>query len=544
MDLIAELQAIVGPDHVLTDESLTGAFTTDWTGRFSGAACAVVRPADVEQVSAVLAACLRARRTVHPQGGNTGLVGGSVPSSADAGTGAGSGGGVRSSGAGGTRAVSGGGVSSSTVAGAGAVSGGSAGAQDRAPVVVSTTRLSTIGQVRAGQVQVGAGATLGDVQRTALAAGLYYGVDIAARDSATIGGTIATNAGGVRVCAFGMTRAQVVGVEAVLADGTVVSHLAGLPKDNTGYDLVGLFTGSEGTLGIITAATLRLQTAPGNSTLALVGVQDLAQAQRLVATCVPTGSRLLAAEVMDEVGVDIVCEFAHLPWPLAQRWPKLVLLEVEGDEIWLPDTLSDVVPDARPDTLQGTDALPDAASAPLPVALPDAPSAPLPGARTDVELDAIVATDATDYARIWRYREHQSEAAQVMAARIDGFVHKLDVSVPLPALPEFAAALTPLLDSIPSVNEYYSFGHIADGNLHVEIAETTATDDSATRAVLELVARLGGSISAEHGIGQAKAAYLSLTRSPQEIAVMRAIKSALDPRGQMAPGVLFADDAR
>ena len=451
MDLVAELSNIVGPEHVLTSADTTAAHTTDWTSRFHGEAFAVVRPADTVEVAAVVAACAAAGRPIHPQGGNTGLVGGSIP-----------------------------GLTSDTT---------------RMPVVVSLTRLSSIGDVdvHAGQVTVGAGATLADVQHAALRAGWYYGVDIAARDSATIGGNVATNAGGVRVCAFGMTRAQVAGIEAVLPDGSIVSHLGGLPKDNTGYDLAGLLTGSEGTLAVITAVTLRLHRPPGSSVLALVGVADVAAAQELVRDGVPSGGRLLAAEVMDRFGTEIVCEFTGLPWPLKREdWPQLLLLEVEGDAINLPD-----------------------------------------------DADAILATDATDYARIWRYREHQSEAAALMAQRIGGVVHKLDISIPLPRLAEFVAALRPVLDAIPSVADYYLFGHIADGNLHLEIAEPTADDDTATARSLQLVAEFDGSISAEHGIGQAKAAYLPLTRSPQEIAAMRAIKDALDPQGLMAPGVIF-----
>ena len=451
VDLLTELARIVGGEHVLTDPATMASHMTDWTSRFSGAGYAVVRPANTDEVAAVVAACARVGRPIHAQGGNTGLVGGSVP-----------------------------------VAG---------GANGREPVIVSLTRLNRIGAVdtHAGQVTVGAGATLADVQQSARNAGWYYGVNIAARDSATIGGTVATNAGGVRVCAFGMTRAQVLGIEVVLPNGAVVSHLAGLPKDNTGYDLAGLFTGSEGTLGVITAVTLRLHRPPGPSTLLLLGVDDVATAQQVVRDAVPPGGRLLAAEVMERFGVEIVCEFAGLPWPLQRdTWPLLLLVEVEGDEVNVPD-----------------------------------------------DSDAIVATDATDYARIWRYREHQSEAAAVMAARVGGVVHKLDVSIPLPRLAEFVDDVRPLLDAMPSAELYYLFGHIADGNLHLEIAERTAVDDSATAAVLELVANLDGSISAEHGIGQAKARYLSLSRSPEEIATMRAIKSALDPADLMAPGVIF-----
>ena len=452
MELVTELAAIVGAEHVLTDPATTASYTHDWTSRFSGDAFAVVRPGDADQVAAVMAACQRAERPMHPQGGNTSLVGGGVPA-------------------------------------------GSA-AADRAPVVISMTRLDWIGEVdtRGGLLTAGAGATLAAVQRAARDAGWMYGVDIAARESATIGGTVATNAGGIRVCAFGMTRHQIAGVEAVLADGTVISHLAGLPKDNTGYDLAGLLTGSEGTLAVITAVALRLHRPPGGSTLVLLGVDDIATAQDVIATAVPAGGRLLAAEVMDRLGVQIVCEFAGLPWPLRGRdWSQLLLLEVEGDEVVLPS-----------------------------------------------DVDAVVASDATDYARLWRYREHQSEAAAIMAARIGGVVHKLDVSVPLPRLAAFVGAMRPVLAGLPSVQEFYLFGHIADGNLHLEIAEPDAIDDSATAAVLGLVAEFGGSISAEHGIGQAKVRYLGLTRSEAELAAMRSIKTALDPAGLLAPGVIFS----
>ena len=454
MDLRDSLAQIVGSAHVLVDPDTTAAFTSDWTGRFHGDAYAVVRPANVDEVAAVVAACAAAGRPIQPQGGNTGLVGGSVPLPLPD---------ERDS--------------------------------DRRPVVVSMTRLSEIGDVdtHAGQLTAGAGATLAAVQAAALAAGWHYGVDIASRDSATIGGNVATNAGGIRVCAFGMTRAQVVGIEAVLPDGTVVRHLAGLPKDNTGYDLAALLTGSEGTLAVITAVRLRLHRPPGRSTLALLGVSDLAIVHELVRMSVPVGSRLLAAEVMDRLGVEIVCEFAGLPWPLARSdWPHLLLIEVEGDDIELPD-----------------------------------------------DVDAIVASDATDYERMWRYREHQSEAAALMAERVGGVIHKLDISIPLPRIADFVEELHPRLDALPSVEQYYLFGHIADGNLHLEIAEPTAHDDSATETALRLVADFGGSISAEHGIGRAKAQYLPLSRTPEEIALMRAIKSAFDPADLMAPGVIF-----
>ena len=281
----------------------------------------------------------------------------------------------------------------------------------------------------------------------------------------------------------------------MLADGTVLSHLTGLPKDNTGYDLAGLFVGSEGTLGVITAATLRLHRPVGPTTLALVAVADYRQAQALVAAAVPVGSRLLAAEVMDRAGTEVVCAVAGLPMPMPKvPWRHLLLIEVSGEQIALPD-----------------------------------------------DAEALLAADCADAARIWTYRERQSEAAALLVDSDDPtrVIQKLDISVPAAAMQRFSDELAQLLAAQPVVTAHSVFGHIADGNLHVEIAGPTVEDDSVTTLVLRLVAAHGGSISAEHGIGQAKAAFLELSRSPAEIATMRAIKAALDPDGLMAPGVIF-----
>ena len=219
------LVGVVGASHVLTDPDVMADHLVDWSRRYRGTARAVVRPGTVNEVSDVVRACVAAGVPVHPQGGNTGLVGGSVPAAAH----------------------------------------GPAGP----PVVLSTRRLQRFDPIdhTAGQVTVGAGVTLGQFRRTVAAEGWEYGVDLAGRDSATMGGTLATNAGGIRVCCFGMTRRQVTGIEAVLPDGSVVSHLKGLDKDNTGYDLASLLVGSEGTLGVITAARLRLHRPPGRSPL-------------------------------------------------------------------------------------------------------------------------------------------------------------------------------------------------------------------------------------------------------------------------------------
>jgi len=447
-DILPALRAAVGDTHVLTDESTMQQYCIDWARRFGGPARAVVRPGSTAEVAHVLATCQAAGVPVIPQGGNTGLVAGSVPAEES----------------------------------------------DVLPVVLSTRRLNEIGDVDqlSGQLTAGAGATLADVQRAAAASGWTYGVDLAARDTATIGGTVATNAGGIHVIAHGMTRAQVVGVEAVLADGSVISHLSGLLKDNTGYDLAALMCGSEGTLGVITAVRLRLHRPVGRTTVALIGCESYDDAMRVMSTSVAPGIALLAAEVIDEQGMELAAQLTGESWPLHKHHPVLVLLEV----------------------VDGGDASGF-------VGLDDA--------------DVAVALDAAERSRLWRFREAQSEAFSAL-----GVAHKLDVSVPLPVLAPCADELRELVHSFASVREFGIFGHLADGNIHLEIIGPEPHDDSVTIAVLEHVSRYGGSISAEHGVGRAKAAELHLCRSAAEIAAMRGIKAALDPDGIMNPGVIFA----
>ena len=441
------LRVVVGAEHVLDDPAVTESYCVDWTRRFAGPAVCVVRPGSTEQVAEVVRVCGELGVPVLPQGGNTGLVGGSVP-----------------------------------------------GAHGQAPVIVSTRRLSWIDPVDAlaGQVSVGAGATLGDVQRSARLAGWEYGVDVAARDSATIGGTVATNAGGIRVLAFGMTRAQLVGIEAVLPDGSIVSHMSGLVKDNTGLDLAGVLCGSEGTLGIITAVRLALHRPVGRTSVALIGCSSYRECLDLAVTAV--SGRLVAAEVIDEVGMDLVCDVAHLPYPLAAQHPLFLLLEVadggSGDGFVEP-VLAD--------------------------------------------RDVVVGRESGETERLWQYRERQAEAFGTL-----GVIHKLDVSVPLDRLPACTNEIRAVIGEFPDVETFGMFGHVLDGNLHVEFAGPSAEDESADVAVLECVARHGGSISAEHGIGRLKAPHLGLSRSVAEIAAMRAIKQAWDPRGLMNPGVLFS----
>ncbi len=277
--LVRDLRSALGPeatDHVLTDPGLMQSFGTDWTRRWSATPRAVVRPADAEQVAAVVQVCARHDVPLVPQGGNTGLVGGSVPGEPDS------------------------------------------------AVVLSLTRLVTLGEVDRAtrQVSVGAGVTLAALQRHARQSERVYGVDLAARDSATAGGTVATNAGGLRVCRYGDTRAQVVGLRAVLADASVVDRLHGLPKDGAGYDLVQLLVGSEGTLGVVTDVRVRLHEPDPPGVTTLVGCRDVCEALELLPA---SGVRM--AELMTTDGLDLTCQVTGLPFPLPSRWPAYLLLQ-------------------------------------------------------------------------------------------------------------------------------------------------------------------------------------------------------------------------
>ena len=443
-DVVARLREVVGTANVLADADARGGFETDWTGRWGGAGSAVaaVRPASTAEVAATLGVCDSAGVAVVPQGGNTGLVGASVPRRGSA----------------------------------------------RPQVVLSTRRLSGIREVDAASATVscGAGAVLAEVQDAAAAAGFEVGTDLGARGSATIGGMVATNAGGVHVLANGPVASQVVRVEAVLADGSVVGRAAGPVKDNTGYRWGGILCGSEGTLAVVTAVQLRLMPAAAADArcVAVYGVDDFATAAALCGRARRLAS-VRAVEAFDDAGLALVCELLSWPLPLGRPYPVQVL--VEGGEA-------------------------DLAS------LADAG-----GVR-----DTAVATDLESAARLWRYRE---EIPAAIATR--GVPHKMDVALPATVIGEFVAAVRATdLESV-------IFGHLGDGNLHVNVVGASPDDDSVDATVFELTARLGGSISAEHGIGVAKAAHLHLARSAADIAAMAKVKSALDPNGTLNPGVIF-----
>lgn len=451
---LRDLREAVGDAHVLVDPALTASYETDWTGRFSGRAACVVRPADTAQVAAVVRACGAAGVPLVVQGGSTGLVGGGVPSGGE--------------------------------------------------VLLSLRRLDALGDVdvASAQVSAGAGVTLAALQRHARAAGLDFGVDLAARDSATVGGLVATNAGGVRVLRYGSMRAQLLGAEAVLADGSVLRRMAGLAKDGTGYDLVSLLAGSEGTLGVVTAARLRLVPRATARCTALLALPDAAAAVALLPGLRERLPSLSAAELFFPAGLALVRRHGALAAPFATEHPAYLLLECA-------------------DRTDPTDALVEAV-----------------GDAADL-LDATVASDSAGQRNLWAYREQHTEAINA-----EGIPVKLDVSVPTAALPELVDRLPDAISGACPQARAIVFGHVNEGNLHVNVLDAGDRDEDVTEAVLRLVASLSGSISSEHGVGRAKAEWLHLSRSPVEIAAMRAVKQALDPRGLLNPGVLLSAPSR
>jgi FAD/FMN-containing dehydrogenase len=438
--LLATLRSVVGDAHVLVDADVRAGHEVDWTGRFAGSTPAVVRPGSTGEVAAVVAACAGAGVAVVPQGGNTGLVGGSVPLAGE--------------------------------------------------LVLSLRRLAALGEVDelSGQVTVGAGATLGAVQAHVAGSGWEVGVDLAARDTATVGGMVATNAGGLAFVRHGGMREQVVGVEAVLGDGSVVAHLGGLLKDNTGYDLPGLLCGSEGTLGVVTAVRLRLVPPAGARSTALVAVAGVASALNVVRDLRRAGVVLEAAELVLDDGMALVCEHLGVARPLAAA-PAYLVVEWAGPVDVLAE--ADVV-------------------------------------------DAVVAEDAGRRASLWRYREAHTEAVNAL-----GVPHKLDVTLPLPELSSFVDDVRTAVAAVAPGARVVQFGHVADGNLHVNVVGPPPEDEAVDETVLRLVAARGGSISAEHGIGTAKKRWLHLARSEAELAAFRSIKRALDPAGILNPNVLL-----
>ncbi len=467
--VLARLTEVVGPSHALTDPDMQSPFLVEWRGMYLGRTPVVLRPGTVDEVARILAIAHEAGVAVVPQSGNTGLVGGQTP-------------------------------------------------VDGTAILVSLARLDRIRAVDAagGTMTVEAGVTLADVRAAASDADRLFPLSLPSEGTCKIGGNLATNAGGTGVLAYGNTRSLVLGVEVVLADGRVWNGLRALKKDNAGYDLKDLFIGSEGTLGLITAAVLKLFPKPAEAATALVALDRISDALALLALAQGTsGTGLTAFEFVPRIALEFVTR--HTPGtrdPFAKAHPWYVLLEISG---------------AKPDGRAGRE---------LEVVLTDA-------SEQGLLVDAVIATSLTHAKGLWRLRETISEAQ-----RYEGGNIKHDISVPVARIPEFidradaaVARLSPGARPIP-------LGHFGDGNVHYNVAQPPGMDARAflalwepmSEAVHAIVTDMGGSIAAEHGVGRLKRDWLPRYKSPIEMELMHRVKAALDPKGILNPGVVLGSE--
>ena len=468
-DLAARFAALVGPGQALTAEADIAPYVAEWRDRWTGRAALVLRPADTGQVAAIVRLAAETCTALVPQGGNTGLVGGQIPD----------------------------------------MSGDQ--------IVVSLARMNRIRALDApGFAMIAeAGVTLAAVQQAADEAGLLFPLSLAAEGTATIGGNLSTNAGGTAVLAYGTARDLVLGLEVVLADGAVWNGLKTLRKDNTGYDLKHLFMGSEGTLGIVTAAALKLFPRPrARATIFAATASPAAALKALALLRDAAPGAVTSFELMPRIGLDFV--LAHVPGtrdPLAATSPWYVLVEIAAQ--------------AEAGFAAGVEAA-------LAAALDD-------GALTDA---ALAASQAQARA-FWHLRESMSGAQKGEGGSI-----KHDVAVPVAAVPDFIeAAGAAAITLVPGCRPV-PFGHLGDGNIHFNITQPPGADTDAflagwaamNEAVHAVVARFGGSISAEHGIGRAKAALLPGVKSAVEMDLMRRLKAMLDPAGILNPGKVIAGE--
>lgn len=440
--LTALLAEVVGSNHVVTDADVLAGRSADHTGRYRGKASALVRPGSADEVAQVLRVCRDSGAHVTVQGGRTSLVAGTVPEYDD--------------------------------------------------VLLSTERLSGISDVDVieRRVVAGAGATLAAVQAAAAAAGLVFGVDLAARDTATVGGMASTNAGGLRTVRYGNMGEQVIGLDAALPDGSVLRRHSQVRSDNTGYDLPSLFVGAEGTLGVITALDLKLHPVPSHRVTAVcgfAGLDALVEAGRMFAEV----DGIAALELIDGRGAALTHN-----QPVAGDWLLLVELAADHDQ---------------------TERL----------------AALLDGVRMCGE--PAVGVDAVAQQRLWRVRESLNEVLGVHGPPL-----KFDVSLPLSAVSGFARDAVALIgDRVPEALPVL-FGHVGEGNLHLNVLRCPAEHEPALyAAMMELIAGCGGNVSSEHGVGTLKRPYLGMSREAADISAMRAVKAALDPTGYLNAAVLF-----
>jgi len=458
-ELIARFTAIVGDKHALTDPAELEAYVTEERNLYRGHSPLVLRPGSTAEVAAICKLAHESRVALVPQGGNTGLVGGQTPHNGE--------------------------------------------------VVISLKRLDAIRDIdiSSNTMTVEAGVILQNAQAKAAEVDRLFPLSLGAQGSCTIGGNLSTNAGGTAALAYGLARDMALGVEVVLADGRILNLLSKLKKDNTGYDLRDLFIGAEGTLGIITAATLKLFPKPRAVETAFVGLQSPADALKLLGIAQgEAAGNLTSFELIAEIALDFSVRHAHNRDPLESRHPWYVLMELSS---------------MRDDARGALEAILER------------------GFEDGIVTDAAIAASITQQQAFWKLREEISPAQKPEGGSI-----KHDISVPVAAVPEFIAeASAAVVKLIPGARPV-PFGHLGDGNIHYNVSQPVGADKAEFLArwhevnsvVYAIVLRLGGSISAEHGIGVMKRDELPDVKDKTAIELMRAIKALFDPHGIMNPG--------
>ena len=468
--LLSRLQGILDDRGIITDRDEAEPYLEERRGRFQSKSRVIVRPRDTAEVQAVVRACISEKTSLVPQGGNTGLCGGAVAEADE--------------------------------------------------VILSLERLKGIRDLDPvnNAMTVEAGCVLADLQAQARDANRFFPLSLAAEGSCQIGGNLATNAGGINVLRYGNARDQVLGLEAVMPNGKLLSDLHGLRKNNTGYDLKQLLIGSEGTLGIITAATLKLYPHPDQSANALVALRDLAASITFLGQAQSgSGGTLCSFELIPRIGLDFACR--HVtgcsdPMTTPHDWYVLLALQASGDAIDVKILLSQILETAF---------------------------------EADEITDAVVASSEQQAQALWKLRE-----GLVEGQRFEGASIKHDVSVPVSKVPEFIdRASATVTQRVPGIRPC-PFGHVGDGNIHFNLSQPVELDGQTFLALWEEinhlvhdhVAELGGSFSAEHGIGISKISEMHRYKDPTALEIMATIKGAIDPDNLFNPGkVIPAPDA-
>lgn len=466
LEALDAIRQLLGPKGIVPDDEVAG-YLTEWRDKFEGNAALVARPANTEEVSGVMKIASAAGIGVVPQGGNTGLVGGQIPS------------------------------------------------LDGSQIILNLSRMNAIRKIDVSNdtMLVEAGCVLANVHSAALEADRYFPLSLASEGSAEIGGLLSTNAGGINVLRYGNARAQVLGLEVVLSNGDIWDGLKGLRKDNTGYDLKQLFMGAEGTLGVITAAVLKLFPAPRDRATGFVALQDLDAVIALLGlTREMTGELVSAFELVPAIGLEFLKKHKRYKAPLQTNTPWYVLMELSSTD--------------EPGTLQG--ALEPLLAAAL---------------EQGLIVDAAIAETLSQAEDFWRLREALSEVQ-----KFEGGSIKHDIAVQISDIPRFVERASEAVSAACPGIRPVIFGHIGDGNLHFNLTQPASDDmdadkesylaswENIARLVHDITVDMNGSISAEHGIGQLKRDELNRYKSDVEMNLMRTLKNSLDPKGIMNPG--------